>query len=74
MSDEAAPGLSGEQVMALKFAAHRQLARWANKPRLSEHQHAQRSALRAAVQVLRDGAFALGCELRAPDAGGESDG
>jgi hypothetical protein len=74
VSDEAAPRLSGEQVMALKFAAHRQLARWANKPRLSEHQHAQRSALSAAFQVLRDGAFAHGCELRAPDAGGESDG
>jgi len=51
--------------MALKFAAHRQLARWSNKPRLSPHQHGQRSALKGAVLVLQDEAFAHGCELRA---------
>jgi hypothetical protein len=49
--------LSGEQVTALKFAAHRQLARWANKPRLSEHQHDQRLALKGAVRVLQDPVF-----------------
>jgi hypothetical protein len=61
-------------VLALKFAAHRQLARWANKPKLSFYQHGQRSALKGAVLVLRDQAFAGGCELRVPDAGGDGDG
>ena len=74
MSDGLTPRLSGEQVQALKFAAHRQLARWANKPRLSPHQHGQRSALRRAVRVLEGKAFAYGCELRAPDAEGDVDG
>jgi hypothetical protein len=55
-------------VLALKFAAHRQLARWSNKLQLSPHQHAQRSALKGAVRVLQDQAFAGGCELRVPDA------
>lgn len=66
--------LSGEQVMALKFASHRQLARWSNNPKLSSRQHAQRSALRDAVRVLRDPAFAGGCELRVPGAEGVVDG
>jgi hypothetical protein len=65
--------LSGEQVMALKFAAHRQLARWSNKPKLSPHQHGQRSALKSAVRILQDQAFAGGCELRVPDADGHID-
>ncbi|MGH2941248.1 MAG: hypothetical protein ACRDLN_00515 [Solirubrobacteraceae bacterium] len=73
-SDEPARGLSGEEVLALKFAAHRQLARWANKPKLSAHQHAQRSALKGAVRVLQGEAFAHGCELRAPDVEGDGDG
>jgi hypothetical protein len=71
MSEESAPLLSGEQVLALKFAAHRQLARWSNKPGLSPHQHAQRTALARAVRILQDKAFANGCELRAPDTEGE---
>jgi len=66
--------LSGDQVLALKFAAHRQLARWANKPGLSSHQHAQRSALRHAVRVIQDQAFAAGCELRVPGEEGNVDG
>ena len=70
MSDEPAPRLSGDQVLALMFAAHRQLARWSKKPTLSPHQQGQRSALRSAVRVLQDHAFAHGCELRAPDADG----
>jgi hypothetical protein len=74
VSDELTPRLSGEQVQALKFAAHRQLARWANKPRLSEHQHGQRSALTGAVRVLQDKAFAHGCELRVPGAEGDAGG
>jgi hypothetical protein len=65
MSDEPLTSrLSGEEILALKFAAHRQLARWSNKPKLSRHQHSQRSALKSAVLVLRDEAFAHGCELR----------
>jgi len=64
MSDEPRPCLNGQEVVALKFAAHRQLARWANKPRLSDHQHAQRAALRRAVRVLQSDAFTHGCELR----------
>jgi hypothetical protein len=67
VSGEPTARLSGEHVVALKFAAHRQLARWADKPRLSEHQHGQRLALKGAVRVLQDQAFAHGCELRAPD-------
>jgi hypothetical protein len=63
--------LTGEEIVALKFAAHRQLTRWANKPRLSDHQHAQRSALRRAVRLLQDEAFAHGCELRSARAGDE---
>jgi hypothetical protein len=56
--------LSGEEIGALKFAAHRQLARWAKKPSLRARQHAQRSALKRAVGVLQDQAFADGCQLR----------
>jgi len=63
--------LGAEEVLALKFAAHRQLSRWANKPGLSAHQRAQRAALKRAVQTLQDKAFAHGCELRAPRAQGE---
>ena len=71
-SDEPARRLSGEQVLALKFAAHRQLARWAKKPQLSEHQQGQRLALKDAVRVLAGEAFAHGCELR--PSGVEADG
>jgi hypothetical protein len=70
VSDESTARLSDDQVQALKFAAHRQLARWSNKPKLSPHQHAHRSALKSALRVLQDPGFARGCELRAPDADG----
>jgi hypothetical protein len=63
--------LSGDEILALKFAAHRQLSRWASKPSLSAHQHAQRAALKRAVHVLQDRAFAHGCELRARAHGGQ---
>jgi len=66
MSDAPAPCLTGDEIGALKFAAHRQLARWSNNPRLSPHQHAQRTALKHAVRVLQDQAFAHGCQLRVP--------
>jgi hypothetical protein len=71
MSDGPARRLTGEEILALKFAAHRQLARWAKRPRLSPDQHAQRNALKRAVGVLRDQALAHDCELRAPDDGGQ---
>jgi hypothetical protein len=74
VSDEPVPRLSGDQVLALKFAAHRQLARWSSKPKLSAHQHGQRSALKSAVLVLQDPAFAHGCELRVSGAEGDVDG
>jgi hypothetical protein len=67
VSDDPAPRLSGDQILALKFAAHRQLTRWANKPKLTPRQRGQRSALLAAVRVLQRPAFADGCELRAPE-------
>jgi hypothetical protein len=58
--------LTAEQVLALKFAAHRQLARWAGKP-LQPRKRAQRAALVRAVRTLEDRAFAGGCELRPPE-------
>ena len=70
MSSASVRRLSGEEIGALKFAAHRQLARWAKKPSLRPRQHAQRHALKRAVTVLQDQAFADGCELRPPDGGG----
>jgi hypothetical protein len=57
--------LSREQLLALKFAAHRQLARWAKSRQLRPRQQAQRTALVSAVRVLEDPAFAHGCELTA---------
>jgi len=67
MSDrnETLSRLSRDQVLALKFASRRQLARWANKRELSPRQSTQRIALSQAVRVLQDHAFVHGCELRA---------
>jgi len=70
MSNAPERRFSGEEIRALKFAAHRQLARWAKKPTLSPHQHAQRTALKRAVAVLHDPALADGCELHVPNSGG----
>lgn len=67
MGDLPAGRLSGEEVAALRFAVHRQLARWANKPRLSADQHARRNALKRAVGVLHEHQFAHGCVLHAAD-------
>jgi hypothetical protein len=69
MSDPPTGRLSGEEILALKYAAQRQLARWADRPRLSPDQHARRNALRRAVGVLHDRAFTHGCQLHAPDDG-----
>ena len=73
MTGEPAARLSGDEIVALRFAAHRQLSRW-TRPGLSEHQRTQRAALRRAVGVLREGAFARGCELRALGKNGNADG
>jgi hypothetical protein len=67
VTDETTRHLSGDEIAALKFAAHRQFARWSNKPKLSSHQHAQRNALKRAACILQDHAFAAGCELQASD-------
>jgi len=66
MTDQPTDRLSDDEIMALKFAAHRQLARWAQKERLSPRQHAQRAALARAARILGAQAFAHGCELRVP--------
>jgi len=71
MSDEPSARLAGDEILALKFAAHRQLSRWASKPGLSAHQQAQRAALKRAVHVLQDRTFAHGCEMRARAHGGQ---
>jgi hypothetical protein len=63
--------LSGDEIRALRFAAHRQLARWAKRPRLSPDQHARRNALKRAVGALHNPAFAQGCELHSPDTAGQ---
>ena len=63
--------LGVEEILAPKFAANRQLARWAKTPRLSADQRARRNALKRAVVVLREPAFAHGCELRARAHGGQ---
>jgi hypothetical protein len=67
VSDEPTQRLSGEQIRALKFAAHRQLGRWAKARPLSSAQRARRTALVAAVRALEDPTFGEGVELRAPD-------
>ena len=63
MTEPVARRLSREQLLALKFAAHRQLARWAKTRQLRPRQQAQRSSLVSAVRVLEDQALADGCEL-----------
>ncbi|MGI9100138.1 MAG: hypothetical protein ACR2H2_16875 [Solirubrobacteraceae bacterium] len=66
MSDEHRR-LTADEIQALKFAAHRQLARWANKPELQPRQLARRAALIRAVRILEDKAFTDGCDLDVPD-------
>jgi hypothetical protein len=69
VSDAPTPRLSREEVQALKFAAHRQLARWAKRDQLRSRQREQRAALVRAVRILEDKAFADGCELRSTGGG-----
>ncbi len=63
MTDEAGPRLSRDQLGALKFAAHRQLSRSANRE-LRPRQQARRDALLSAVRVLADDTLRNGCHLR----------
>jgi hypothetical protein len=56
--------LSRDEVRALKFAAHRQLARWAKHTELRTRQREQRAALVRAVRTLENETLAHGCELR----------
>ena len=64
MNDAPTQRLSRVEVQALKFAAHRQLARWAKSTQLRPRQREQRAALVRAVRILEDQAFAHGAELR----------
>lgn len=63
MSESIHRRLSRDQLRALKFAGHRQLARWAKSGPPGPRREAQRRALVSAVRVLEDQAFADGCEL-----------
>jgi hypothetical protein len=66
MTEQLTMRLSGEELAALKFAAHRQLARWAQKEQLSPRQHGQRTALGRAVHIIGNQTFVHGCELHIP--------
>ena len=66
MSEDPHQQLSADEIVVLKFAAHRQLARWAHKRELSPRQRAKRTTLVGAVRTLDDHAFAQGCELHVP--------
>ena len=62
---DAAHQLSRDEILALKYAAHRQLARWAKARPLQPRQRERRAALIGAVRTLEDPLLASGCELRA---------
>jgi hypothetical protein len=65
MSDPSAAGrLTAEEILAVKFASYRQLARWASTPKLSPEQRAKRDALKRAVTVFNDHAYTQGCQLQ----------
>jgi hypothetical protein len=66
MSEAPTHRLCGDEIMALTFAARRQLTRWAHR-QLQPHEQARRTALIRAVRVLKDRAFTDGCELRRSD-------
>jgi hypothetical protein len=67
MSGESLARLSADEILALKFAAQRQLARWTNKPVGSPDQRARRNALKRAVRVLHEHVFAHGCTLHSAE-------
>jgi hypothetical protein len=58
--------LSAEEMRALKFAVRRQLSRWANRRNPSAEQRVQRATLHRVLHILKDDAFAGGCDLRVP--------
>ena len=58
--------LPADEILALKFAAHRQLARWAHERDLSPQQRARRMVIVRAVRPLQGSALAGGCELHVP--------
>jgi len=64
VSHEPTHRLSDDEIAVLKFAAHRQLARWAKTRQLPPRRQAQRAALIRAVRTLQDPALTHGCELR----------
>jgi hypothetical protein len=69
VTDASAQRLSRDEVLALKYAAHRQLARWAKARPLNPRQRERRAALVTAVRTLEDPSFVRGCALRAVDDG-----
>ena len=69
MTDAPTQRLSRDEVRALKYAAHRQLARWAKARPLHPRQHERRAALVTAVRTLEDPSFMHGYELRTADDG-----
>ena len=66
MTDQSPYRLAADEMMALKFAARRQLTRLANTPTLQSRQRAQRRALTRAVRILEHKELAHGCELHIP--------
>lgn len=62
--DAGYPQLSRDELLALKFAAHRQLSRWANSQPLDARRQARRDTLLAAARTLDDARLARGCQLR----------
>jgi hypothetical protein len=70
MSSDRTRRLSGDEIAVLRFAARRQLTRWANRQNLQPRERRQRTSLIRAVRVLDDRALASGCELRALDRDG----
>jgi hypothetical protein len=69
VTDQSPYWLAADEMMALKFAARRQLTRWANTPSLQPRQRVQRRALARAVRILEHKALAHGCELHVPTRG-----
>ena len=64
MSDEPTRRLASDELLALKLAAHRQLATWVKSSRLRPRQREQRDALLRAVRVLEDVALGEDGDLR----------
>jgi hypothetical protein len=52
------PQLNRDELLALKFAAHRQLSRWARSRPLGARTQARRDALLSAVRTLDDARIA----------------